>query len=394
VARPSPDGGRLPLFRELAVQVVGVRAHDANVEERPGRVLAADVHDAVATRPAPRAALAPEPLDQDLGRRADLLLLTAEDITLVGSTLDGKVYITARIDSAGMVGATKQGTLTGAYAHNPVTVGSTKVDITLTRSVAAAAQPASPGARVPRIGLLWSGSTPFDPWSIPEALRHGFRELGYVEGKDVVFEPRYAEARYDRLPGLAAELVRLKVDVIVTPGTPASIAAKKATSAIPIVFAGVADALGAGLVASVARPGGNVTGLATLNEELWPKRIGLLKEVAPNVSRLAVLWNPANPGNASCIEEIRAAAAQVRVQVVSVEVRDAKALERAIAGMPGDAADAQRRGPALPDLKPHGRRPWQAIRQRQPCNPDHRRGPQRDPQRRHGDGVCWQFADG
>ena len=152
---------------------------------------------------------------------------------------------------------------------------------------------------------------------------------------------RYATGDVDRLPQLAAEFVRLPVDVIVTSGEPAALAATRATKTIPIIVTQIGmDPVKAGLVASLARPGGNVTGLATLNEELWPKRLGLLKEVAPNVSRLAVLWNPANPGNASCIEEIKATAALLRVQVVSVEVRDAKALERAIAGMTSDPADA------------------------------------------------------
>jgi len=135
--------------------------------------------------------------------------------------------------------------------------------------------------------------------------------------------------------------VRAPVDVIVTSGEPAAIAAKQATKTIPIIVTQIgADPVKAGLVTSLARPGGNVTGLATLNEELWAKRLGLLKEVAPNVSRLAVLWNPANPGNASCIEEIKGAAQTLQLQVVSVEMRDAKALDRALASITNDSANA------------------------------------------------------
>ena len=150
-----------------------------------------------------------------------------------------------------------------------------------------------------------------------------------------------ATGNVDRLPQLATELVRAPVDVIVTSGEPAAIAAKQATKTIPIIVTQIgADPVKAGLVTSLARPGGNVTGLATLNEELWAKRLGLLKEVAPNVSRLAVLWNPANPGNASCIEEIKGAAQTLQLQVVSVEVRDAKALDRALASITNDSANA------------------------------------------------------
>jgi putative ABC transport system substrate-binding protein len=244
------------------------------------------------------------------------------------------VYITARIDSAGMVGATKQGTLAGAYAHNPVTVGSTKVDITLTRSVAAAAQPASPGARVPRIGLLWSGSTPFDPWSIPEALRHGFRELGYVEGKDVVFEPRYAEARYDRLPGLAAELVRLKVDVILAAGDSAAVrAAARSTKTIPIVMMAFADAVQLGLVGSLAQPGGNLTGFSFPFAELVGKQLELLKTTLPGVSRVAVLWNPANPGHQPALADIEVAVRPLDIRLQFLQVRDPDDFESAFSAM-------------------------------------------------------------
>jgi putative ABC transport system substrate-binding protein len=256
--------------------------------------------------------------------------LAAEDITLVGSTLDGKVYVTARIDAAGMVGATRQGALAGAYAHNPIAVGSTNVDITITSSAAAATHRVPAGSKVPRIGLLWSGSTPFDPWSIPEALRHGVRELGYVEGKDVVFEPRYAEATYDRLPGLAAELVRLKVDVILAAGDSAAVqAAAQSTKTIPIVMMAFADAIQLGLVGSLAQPGGNLTGFSFPFAELVGKQIELLKTSIPGVSRVAVLWNPANPGHRPALADIEVAVRSLDIRLQFLEMRD-----------PGDFDDA------------------------------------------------------
>ncbi len=260
--------------------------------------------------------------------------LTAEDITLVGSTFDGKVYVTARIDPAGTVGATKQGTLEGAHSHNPVVVGSTNVDITITPSVAVSSRPVSAGSKVPRIGLLWSGSTPFDPWSIPEALRHGFRELGYVEGKDVAFEPRYAEASYDRLPGLAAELVRLKVDVILAAGDSAAVqAAKNSTKTIPIVMMAFADTVQLGLVGSLARPGGNLTGFSFPFAEIVGKQLELLKTSIPGVSRVAVLWNPANPGHGPALKEIEVAARSLGVQLQLLEVQNPGDFENAFSAM-------------------------------------------------------------
>lgn len=154
---------------------------------------------------------------------------------------------------------------------------------------------AQTSGRIPRIGFLFYGSS--GPSPELDAFRQGLRELGYIEGQNIAIEYRFASGRVERLPELAAELVRLKLDVIVTPATPASVAAKQATSTIPIVFAAVADALGAGLVANIARPGGNVTGLTSISAELGGKRLELLKEVAPKASRVAVLYNPADRAN-------------------------------------------------------------------------------------------------
>jgi putative tryptophan/tyrosine transport system substrate-binding protein len=151
-----------------------------------------------------------------------------------------------------------------------------------------------------------------------------------MEGQNVVIEYRYVNGNVERLPDLAAELVRLPVDVIVTSGESAALAAKRATKSIPIVATEFGmDPVKAGLVSSLGRPDGNVTGMATLSEELWQKRLGLLREVAPKIAGLAVLWNPANLGNASCVEEIKAAASTMRMQVRLLEVSDVKTLEQA-----------------------------------------------------------------
>ena len=204
-------------------------------------------------------------------------------------------------------------------------------------TVAAAQSP----AKMYRIGWLGQSSAPPVADRNAGEFQQGLRERGYVEGRNLAIEYRYASGNVDRLPDLAAELVRLPVDVIVTSGEPAAVAARRATKAIPIVVTQIGmDPVKAGLVASLGRPEGNVTGLATLSDDLWQKRLGLLKEVAPKVSRLAVLWNPANPGNTSCVEEIKAAAPAMRLQVLYLEVRDASTLERAFASIASESADA------------------------------------------------------
>ena len=149
--------------------------------------------------------------------------------------------------------------------------------------------------KIPRIGYI-SGSPPNSERT--DAFRLGLRELGYVEGKNIVIEWRSAEGKLDRLPALAADLVRLKVDVIVTPGATSTRAAKEATSTIPIVMTQDPDPIGNGFVASLARPGGNITGLSNLNRELSGKRLELLKEVVPKLSRVAVFGTSTFPGNA------------------------------------------------------------------------------------------------
>jgi putative ABC transport system substrate-binding protein len=203
----------------------------------------------------------------------------------------------------------------------------------------AAAQ--SPATKMYRIGWLGDGSPPSGANPSVGEFQQGLRDAGYVERRNLSIEYKYANGNVDQLPDLAAELVRLPVDIIVTSGEPAALAARRATKAIPIVVTQIGtDPVKAGLVASLGRPEGNVTGLATLSDDLWQKRLGLLKEVAPKVSRVAVLWNPANSGNKNCVEEIKTAAPALRLQVLDHEVRDANALDRAFASMTSESADA------------------------------------------------------
>jgi putative ABC transport system substrate-binding protein len=164
------------------------------------------------------------------------------------------------------------------------------------------------------------------------------RELGYVEGKNIILEYRYAEGKFERLPDLAAELVRLKVDVIVTASTPAIRAAQHATNTIPIVMANVGDPIAQGFVASLARPGGNITGFTNLSPDLSTKRLELLKEVSPKIRRVAVFQNAAQHWPA--MKEVEKAAKFLRVQLQVLEVRGSNDLEMAFAAITRERADA------------------------------------------------------
>jgi putative ABC transport system substrate-binding protein len=197
---------------------------------------------------------------------------------------------------------------------------------------------AQPAGKVPRVGFLFYGSS--GPSRELDAFRQGLRELGYVEGQNITVEYRFASGQIERLPELAAELVRLKPDVIVTPGTPASLAAKQATRTIPIVFAGVADAVGAGLIGSLARPGGNVTGLTSVSAELGGKRLEILKNVAPKASRVAVLYNPADRSNVLLLKELQEAAPALGLALQPLEVRGATEFEAAFVAMTRERAHA------------------------------------------------------
>jgi len=181
---------------------------------------------------------------------------------------------------------------------------------------------------VTRIGFL-AASSGERLKSRQAAFQKGLRDLGYVEGKTIIIEYRSAEGRFERLPGLAAELVRLKVDVLVAEGAPAAHAAKNATSVIPIVIGNAADPVGTGLVVSLARPGGNITGLSDFNLGVVTKRLELLKEVVPRASRVAVLMNPTNPTNPLQLKEIEAVAPAMGVTLLPLEVRGADDIEPA-----------------------------------------------------------------
>ncbi len=196
--------------------------------------------------------------------------------------------------------------------------------LVMTGAVAQAQQP----AKIPRIGFL-SAASPSAIAARVEAFRQGLDELGYVEGKNIVIEYRYAEGKRDRLPALAGELVRLKVDVIVTAGGGATPAARGATVTIPIVMGFDSDPVGNGFVASLARPGGNITGLSTLNLELSGKRLELLKEVLPKASRVAVFGTSTIPGNAQQLRETELAAGAFKVQLQYLDVVNPKDIETA-----------------------------------------------------------------
>jgi putative tryptophan/tyrosine transport system substrate-binding protein len=193
--------------------------------------------------------------------------------------------------------------------------------------------------KVPRIGYL-TASTPVAQLPGTEALREGLRQLGYIEGQNIAIEFLYAEEKPDRLPILAAELVRLKVDVIVTGGPTATRTAKEATVTIPIVMAQDGDPVGSGFVASLARPGGNITGLSSLSPELSGKRLELLKEIVPKVNRVAVLGTSTNPGNAQGLKETELAAKAFGVQVQYLDVLDPKDIEIAFREAGRGRADA------------------------------------------------------
>jgi putative ABC transport system substrate-binding protein len=182
--------------------------------------------------------------------------------------------------------------------------------------------------KTPVIGYLIerSGPTSFD-----EAFRLGLRELGYTEGRNVVVGYRWADGKTERLPALAAELVRLKVDVIVTSGTPGGLAAKNATSTIPIVIASGPDLVGDGLVASYSRPGGNITGLSVFARELSGKRLEILKEAIPGMTRVAAAFNTLNPGTRSLFKETEVAAAKLGLTALPLDIQFPEGVEPAFA---------------------------------------------------------------
>ena len=198
------------------------------------------------------------------------------------------------------------------------------------------AAPLAAGAQQPgkvhRIGFLENSTAPLEH-NLVEPFRQGLRDPGYVEGQNIVIEYRWAEGKYERFPGLIAQLVALKVEVIVTAGTPASLAVKRATATIPLVMVGVGDPVATGLVASLARPGGNITGLTSISQDLEGKRLELLRELVPKISHVAVLWNSASPIQVVQEKEVQAAARVLRMKVLSLGVRAPEHFDNAFAAI-------------------------------------------------------------
>jgi len=202
--------------------------------------------------------------------------------------------------------------------------------------IAAGAQPAG---KIPRVGFL-GNATPALEANLVGPFREGLRDLGYVEGQNVVIEYRWAEGDYARLPALIAELIAQRVDVIVTAGTPASLAVKKATTSVPLVMVAVGDPVATGLVASLGRPGGNITGLTSISAEMDGKRLELLREVMPRISHIAVLWNAASPIQVIQERETRAAAQVLGMKSLSLGVRTREEIEDAFAAIVKDRPGA------------------------------------------------------
>jgi putative ABC transport system substrate-binding protein len=218
----------------------------------------------------------------------------------------------------------------------------TRLSLMLAISIFAAslAAHAQPAGKIYRIGYLSSGSSTTAP-HLREAFLQRLRELGWVEGQNIVIDYRAAEGRSDRLPDLAAELVRLKVDIIVALATPDTAAAKNATGTIPIVMVAVTDPVATGLIASLARPGGNVTGLSfSVGLETYGKGLELLKETVPKVHRVAILSNPANPVHALAIRDVKGAARSLGVQLQLLEARGPSEFDGAFAAMAKERVDA------------------------------------------------------
>jgi putative ABC transport system substrate-binding protein len=196
-------------------------------------------------------------------------------------------------------------------------------------------------ARIWRVGFLSPSPASSPVWKVRvEALRAGLRELGYVEGRNIAFEFRWADGKAERLPALAAELVKLKPDVIVTATTPAAMAMKRATQAIPIVLASVGDPVSTGLVPSLARPGGNITGSSLFTADESAKRVELILDALPRTRRVALLVNPANPLWAGSVREVERVAGTLQLELQRIEARNPGELEAAIAAAVEKRADA------------------------------------------------------
>jgi putative ABC transport system substrate-binding protein len=193
--------------------------------------------------------------------------------------------------------------------------------------------------QVYRIGFMGNSTAALEA-NLVGPFRDALRELGYQEGRNISIEYRWAEGKYERFPALAAELIAQKVDVIVTAGTPATLAVKAATTSVPLVMVAVGDPVGTGIVASLGRPGGNITGLSSIAPELEGKRLELLRELIPNLSHVAVLWNPVNPFHVTSLKQARVAAELLRMRVQSVEVRASEEIDGALAAIASERPGA------------------------------------------------------
>jgi putative ABC transport system substrate-binding protein len=198
---------------------------------------------------------------------------------------------------------------------------------------------AQESGKLPRIGFLGNSTAALET-DLLGAFRDGLRDLGRVEGGNILIEHRWAEGEYERLPSLIADLVAANVEVIVTAGTPAALAVSKAAPSMPLVMVAVGDPIGSGLVQSLASPGGNATGLTSIAPDLEGKRLELIREMIPSLSRLALLWNPANSYQLRDEKEVRAAAAVLRIPVLSLPVRKAEDFDEAFAAISREGADA------------------------------------------------------
>jgi len=214
--------------------------------------------------------------------------------------------------------------------------------ITLLSGIVAAwplAARAQQPAKIPRIGFLGNSTATMEA-NLIGPLRDGLRELGYEEGRNVIIEFRWAEGKYDQFPALVAELLAAKVDVIITAGTPATLAIKKATSTVPLVFIAVGDPVGTGVVPNLGRPGGNITGLSSIAPDLEGKRLELLREVVPKLSHVAFFLNPANAFHTASMRQARVAAQSLGIKLQPMEVNKSEQLDGAFASIVKEKPDA------------------------------------------------------
>jgi putative ABC transport system substrate-binding protein len=211
-------------------------------------------------------------------------------------------------------------------------LGTFVVSLILALLAASPATVAQPAGRLYRIGFLGNSTAALEA-NLVGPFREGLRELGNVEGRDVVIEYRWAEGKYERFPALVGELLAMKVDVIVTAGTPATLAVKRATASVPVVMIAVGDPVGTGIVPSLSRPVGNITGLTSISTEMDAKRLELLREVVPSVSHIAVLWNSASPLQVLAEKQVQIAAQVLRIKVLSLGVKTEEEIKDALARM-------------------------------------------------------------